>query len=720
MSSFDIQISAINGTGSQSASFVLAKSLFRMGFFVKTHNVFPSNIAGLPTQFFIHVDAKPNVAFKNSQCKILLALNPKTIEVDLKSLSGVAGAIASGATTSSVAILDQKTYELKKQFLPKSGNLIVVPFDDLLKPITTSFQLKKLLKNVMSVGIISELLQIPDSILKATLNEVFKAKSKSILSLNQKAFQAGKDWVAGKNWVAGKDWVVGKDWVAGKGWVSGKDWVAGKDWSQGKLPSSIKTREHLKTINFLKLPQLSEEQKKYNQKNNIFIDGNTAGALGSIVGGCRFVSWYPITPATSFSEAFEKYASRYFQIDDKNLQTKKDQKNYVCLQTEDEISALCSVIGAGFAGTRALTVTSSPGLSLMSEAAGLSYYTETPAVLWNIGRLGPSTGLPTRTSQSDLLNSCFLSHGDTKHIVLLPSNPNECFEMAQKALDLAERFQTLVIVLSDLDLGMNFYTSPMLQLSKKPWDRGKLITDPKDQRLNTYARYKDVDNDGVSYRTLPGTEHSNAAFFARGSGHDEEGNYSEDPEVYKKTMDRLNKKWKSIQKAMDLPIIEDQKSSVCFVAFGSSVDATQKFRSLLLKKQGQKQKQEQGQDSNFLQIVSYPFHSSVGEFLKTQKSIFVVEQNRDAQLKKLLSMEYPDLAHKFVSILQYNGLPLKVQSILNQWNCFNEREENYLQKKQKREKSYLRKNPTKEESYLWKKQKKVFYKNGIKKTTNLV
>ena len=405
---------------------------------------------------------------------------------------------------------------------------------------------------------------------------------------------------------------------------------------QNPLPS------HLKSI------KLQTQKNLHN--NSVLMDGNTSMALGALFSGCQFVSWYPITPATSLAESFEKFANQY--------QINKDQKKrFMVLQSEDEISALNQVIGAGWAGLRAMATTSGPGLSLMAEAAGLSYFSEVPAVLCNIQRAGPSTGLPTRTQQSDLLSSCFLSHGDSRHIVLIPGNLKECFSFMSQAFDLAEQLQTLVIVLSDLNLGMNLQTSSIFEYKKQNFKRGKLLDEknlPKD-----FARYKDIDKDGVSYRSLPGTNLGDAAYFTRGSGHNEKAEYSEDPKDYSEKLNKLKRKWDFSKSLMPEPIVEDsKKTSLAFITFGNNDEAIKEALYRL---------EKEGTSSNFMRIRSFPFHKNIKDFLEKHSEIFVVEQNRDGQLKQLLSMEFPNESHKLKSITQYDGLPFYSKNIEQQF-----------------------------------------------------
>ena len=430
--------------------------------------------------------------------------------------------------------------------------------------------------------------------------------------------------------------------------------------SEKKLPFSIPKKNRLPKIR--KEPPALKQKKSLLQLNvqkeelqeEILIDGNTCMALGALFSGCQFLSWYPITPASSLAENFEKFAN-ICQKDENG------KKNFLVLQAEDELAAIAHVIGASWAGLRAMTATSGPGLSLMSEGAGLSYFAEIPSVLCNIQRAGPSTGLPTRTQQGDLLSSCFLSHGDSKHIVLLPGNPEEAFSLTAKAFDLAEELQTLVIVLSDLDLGMNLKPSQIFQPPQNPLKRGKVLTEA-DLEKGNFLAYEDEERDGISYRTLPGVRHPKGTYLNRGSGHNKQAEYSETPEDYSWKLNKLERKWLKAKTLMPEPIIESFKErNIAFITFGANQASLKELRDQL---------KEENIPTNFMRIRSFPFPKSVELFLKEQAEIFVVEQNRDAQLKQLLSGEFPQYSHKMKSLLQYDGRPLMVSQIKKQFDKF--------------------------------------------------
>lgn len=383
----------------------------------------------------------------------------------------------------------------------------------------------------------------------------------------------------------------------------------------------------------------------------ILIEGNQASALGCLMGGCTVLAWYPITPSSSLCESLIAYAER-FRVD-----SATGEKRIAIVQAEDELAAVGIAIGAGWAGARAMTSTSGPGLSLMAEFTGLAYYAEVPVVIFDIQRVGPSTGLPTRTSQGDLGFVYTLSHGDTKHLVLLPGTVEECYEFAQLAFDLADRFQTAVFVLSDLDLGMNLWMSPPLRYPERPFDRGKVLSAADLERLRgEWARYLDVDGDGIPYRTLPGTEHPAAGYFTRGSGHDEHARYTEDAEVYARNMDRLARKHETARGVMPAPITDTKASSpIAIIAYGSTHHAVVEARDLLA---------EQGLPVDYLRVRALPLARSIVDFVTAHERVYVVEQNRDGQMYDLLRLHLPaELGGRLRSIRHYDGRPIPAEAI---------------------------------------------------------
>ncbi len=382
----------------------------------------------------------------------------------------------------------------------------------------------------------------------------------------------------------------------------------------------------------------------------IIIDGNAAAALGCIFAGCTVAMWYPITPSSSLVENFIDYAKRYRIGED-------GKATFAVVQAEDELAAIGAVFGAGWAGARAMTATSGPGISLMAEFAGLGYYAELPGVIFDVQRTGPSTGMPTRNQQGDLLSVAFLSHGDTKHIMLIPGSVKECFEMAQDAFDLTEQLQTPVFVMSDLDLGMNNWMSEPFAYPDKPLNRGKVLSAEDLTRLGGFARYKDVDGDGVGYRTLPGTDHPLAAYFTRGSGHNEKAQYTERPDDYFNNMERLSKKFETARSLVPRPeVVQTGKAKIGLIAFGTSDFATRESRDQL--------KKEFGLDTDYLRLRAYPFSREVHEFVASHERVYVIEQNRDAQMLSLLKLDLQaEEIVKLRSIRHFNGLPIDARSV---------------------------------------------------------
>ena len=579
---FSIQIATVNGSGSQSANLVLLKSIFRMGIPVSGKNLFPSNIAGLPTWYTIRASKVGYVARKK-EIDILIAMNPETGKEDMLSLPPGAAAIY------------EETANLQ-QFRDDVA-CYPVPFDKLTAAVCPEAKLRKLVKNMIYVGVAAHLLKMDMAAVEAALRKQFAKKVKAA-DLNWAAVQAGYDY---------------------------------------------SSTTFTKSVPFA-LEAMNETAGK------IIIDGNAAAALGCIFAGCTVAMWYPITPSSSLVENFIDYAKRY-RIEESGKAT------FAVVQAEDELAAIGAVFGAGWAGARAMTATSGPGISLMAEFAGLGYYAELPGVIFDVQRTGPSTGMPTRNQQGDLLSVAFLSHGDTKHVMLIPGNVKECFEMAQVAFDLTEHLQTPVFVMSDLDLGMNNWMSEPFAYPDKPLNRGKVLSADDLTRLGGFARYKDVDGDGVGYRTLPGTDHPMAAYFTRGSGHNEKAQYTERPDDYFNNMERLAKKFETARSLVPRPeVVQTGKTKIGLIAFGTSDFATRESRDQL--------KAEYGLDTDYLRLRAYPFSREVHEFVASHERVYVIEQNRDAQMLSLLKLDLPaEEIVKLRSIRHFNGLPIDARSV---------------------------------------------------------
>src|SRR5438270_200844 len=466
---FSIQVATVNGSGSQSANMVLLRSIFQMGIPVSGKNLFPSNIAGLPTWFTIRANKDGYIARKK-EVDFLIAMNAETAVEDVKSLAPGSAVLYDEPLNLSAVRNDVVFYS--------------APFDKLVAAVCPEAKLRKLVKNMIYVGVAAQLIGISMTEVEKAIRKQFKKKQKAA-DLNFNAVKAGYDYAV----------------------------------------ASLKKADHC----FVE-PMNATQGK-------IIIDGNAAAALGSMFAGVTVVTWYPITPSSSLCEQLIDYMKHYRIGPD-------GKATFAIVQAEDELAAVGMVLGAGWAGARSLTSTAGPGISLMSEFVGLGYFAEIPGVIWDIQRVGPSTGLPTRTAQGDILQVFYLSHGDTQHIALFPSSVAECFEFASEALDLAEMFQTPIFVMSDLDLGMNNWMSDPFKYPEKPYRRGKVLTQEKLKELGgKWGRYLDVDNDGIPYRSIPGTD--TPSYFTRGSGHDAFGRYSERPEDYKATVDRLTKKFET-------------------------------------------------------------------------------------------------------------------------------------------------------------------------------
>jgi len=388
--------------------------------------------------------------------------------------------------------------------------------------------------------------------------------------------------------------------------------------------------------------------------DKIIIDGNAACGMGAVFAGVTVVAWYPITPSTSVVEATTDLLKK-FRV------TPEGKATFAVVQAEDELAAIGMVLGAGWAGARAMTATSGPGISLMAEFSGLGYYAEIPGVIFDVQRTGPSTGLPTRTSQADLLSVAFLSHGDTKHVILLPGSVKECYEFGYAAFDLAERIQTPVFVLTDLDLGMNNWMSDQFEYPSKPLDRGKVLTAQDVERLGGFARYRDVDGDGIGWRTLPGTMHPKASYFTRGTGHNDAAGYSEKPEDYVEGMERLARKFDNARKLVPAPVtVKNGTSKIGLLAFGSSDFALRESMDQI--------KKEYGLDVDYMRIRAYPFAHEIHDFVASHERVYVVEQDRDAQLASLLKLDLPaEQVVKLRSILHFNGLPIDAQTVTEEF-----------------------------------------------------
>jgi 2-oxoglutarate/2-oxoacid ferredoxin oxidoreductase subunit alpha len=432
---------------------------------------------------------------------------------------------------------------------------------------------------------------------------------------------------------------------------------------QGIIRDQFRKHEKLVAPNFLALdlgrdyvrahyacPLPFRVERRDKVGDSIMIDGNTATGLGAVYGGATVVAWYPITPSTSVAKAFETYAKKY------RVEPETGRKRYAIVQAEDELAAIGMVIGGSWNGARAFTATSGPGVSLMTEFLGLAYYAEIPAVIVNVQRGGPSTGMPTRTQQSDLLSSAYASHGDTRHVLLFPATPTECFEMTAQAMDLADRLQTPVIVMTDLDLGMNFHmTAPLTWDDERRYDRGKVLSAAELDEVKTFGRYLDVDGDGICYRTIPGTHPTKGAFTTRGTSRDEYARYTEDAQTYARSVERLLVKWKTAAGLVPVPEIRQSGSSLGMIYFGTSHYPAWEARELLA---------AEGVDIDTMRLRGFPFSDEVLAFIESHEQVFVVEQNRDKQLRSMLVNELEVHPKKLIPILNYDGMPITADAII--------------------------------------------------------
>jgi 2-oxoglutarate ferredoxin oxidoreductase subunit alpha len=581
---FAIQVATVNGSGSQTANLVLLRSIFQMGVPVSGKNMFPSNIAGLPTWYTIRASAKGYIGRKK-EVDFLVAMNPETAREDVLTL-------APGAAV----VYDEP---LKLNGLRTDLVFYPVPFDKLMTGITHDAKLRRLVRNMVYDGVLSRLLSIDMGQMEKALKKQLGKKQKAI-ELNTAALKAGYDF------------------------------------AESSLPKQD--------------PFVIEPMDK--TAGQILIEGNAAAAIGCMMAGVTVVAWYPITPSSSLPEALIDYLKKYRRDPETGKTT------YAVVQAEDELAALGMVIGAGWAGARAMTSTAGPGVSLMAEFAGLGYYAEVPAVIFDIQRAGPSTGLPTRTGQQDILSTAILSHGDTNHPLLLPSSVTECYTMAIEAFDLAEQLQQPVFVMSDLDLGMNTWMAQPFEYPTTPFKRGKRLDAETLKKIGQFGRYRDVDGDGIPYRTVPGD--GLPSYFARGSGHNEQALYSERADDYTRNLDRLSRKFQTAKTMMPKPEVDvTAEGRIGIIAYGTTHWAIVESRDQL--------KAERGINTSYLRLRAYPFSEELNDFIDHHDRVYVVEQNRDAQMLSLLRIDLtPDRVVKLRSIRHYAGLPIDGRSVTSE------------------------------------------------------
>ena len=497
--------------------------------------------------------------------------------------------------------LYDSTKLLHSDYIRKDITYIGIPITDICNKEYSDPRQRQLFKNIIYVGALSTLLDIEFGVLEALVSEQFKGKEK-LIAPNINALQLGVKYV----------------------------------------------QEHYS------YPLNIRVERRDLLKDKILLNGNKAAGIGAVYGGATVASWYPITPSTSLVEGYEKYAEKY------RVDKETGKKNFAIVQAEDELAALGMAIGANWNGARSFTATSGPGLSLMNEFLGLAYFSEIPVVLVDVQRSGPSTGMPTRTQQSDLLMAAYASHGDTKHVFLIPSTPAECFEMMADTFDLAEELQTPVMMLTDLDLGMNDHISEPLKWNpERQYKRGKVLTAEQLDKLDRFGRYLDSDNDGIPYRTNPGTHPSKGSFFTRGSSHDEYAVYSEDSPTYVRIMDRLLKKFETAKSLVPKPHLyqKENKNKSGLLFFGTTTQSAEEAMDLF---------KEQGIEFDAIQIKAFPFNETVVEFIEAHETVFVIEQNRDAQMRTLLVNELEVDPKKLKKVLNFDGTPITADFIMNQ------------------------------------------------------
>jgi 2-oxoglutarate ferredoxin oxidoreductase subunit alpha len=493
------------------------------------------------------------------------------------------------------------TKKLPESYFREDIHYLGVPMMEMSNEAFSDPRKRQLLKNIIYVGALAKLIDLDIVEIEKLIGEQFEGKA-SLIEANNIALKLGMDFVE-----------------------SNFDFP---------LPFRLKRKNLL--------------------KGKILVDGNTACGLGAVYGGATVMAWYPITPSTSVAEAFEHYCEEY------RIDPETGEKKFAIIQAEDELAAMGMVIGANWNGARAFTATSGPGVSLMNEFIGLAYFAEVPAVLVDVQRAGPSTGMPTRTQQPDLMLAAYASHGDTKHVLLLPSTPKECFEMTAQSFDLAERLQTPIMVMTDLDLGMNDHISdPFEWDDKRKYDRGKVLNAEELEHVGRFGRYLDVDGDGIPYRTYPGTHPTKGAFFTRGTSRDEYAAYTEDGAAYKRNMDRLMVKWETAKKIVPSAQLYQKNSQSPFgiLFFGTSTFSSEEAKELL---------QNQNIEVDAIRLKAFPFGAEVVEFVNSHELVFVIEQNRDGQMRSMMMIEMETNPAKLIPVLNYDGMPITADAIKNQ------------------------------------------------------
>ncbi len=576
---FAFMVATKNGSGSQTSNNVLVRSLFKMGIPVNGKNLFPSNIKGLPTWYTIRV-SKDGYTARRDTTEIAIAMNELTAAEDIDNLP-----------PGGVCILPEEW-----KWGQSRDDIVYyeIPVKATIKQFKIPSERREQVGNMVYVGAVAQLFDIPLEYLHDALMDNFKGKEKPV-QMNYEIIETAYHWTA----------------------------------------------ENLEKRDPYRFAPMNMTEGK------IMITGNEAGALGAIFGGLTVAAWYPITPSTSLIDGVLSF---------KHLRQDPDsgKETVAVIQAEDEIAAIGMIVGAGWAGARAMTATSGPGISLMAEFAGLAYFAEIPIVIWDITRMGPSTGLPTRTSQGDILFAYFLGHGDSRQVILLPSDPTECFEMGWQAFDIADELQTPVFVLSDLDIGMNNWMADPFTYPDKPINQGKVLDKTALEEFfaehGEWGRYKDYDGDGIGYRTLPGTDHPRAAYFTRGTGHNEMAVYSERSDDWLQNMQRLQHKFETAKDHIPGAIVEyDPNTTIGIISYGSNDPAIQEARDRL---------RADEVETNYLRIRALPVRQEIIDFVANHDRVYVIENNFDGQMAKLLRMELPLNTTHLQSITLGDGLPM--------------------------------------------------------------
>ena len=575
----NICVATANGSGSQSSNSVLYKSLYKLGIPCSAKNLFPSNIQGLPTWYYIRASAAGYLGRKDD-IDVMVLFNDDTASADVDKVR-----------EGGLVIYDDSS-PLADSLQRPSLQYLGVPAGNLVKEHIKAPQLRAKQRNMIYVGAVAQLFGIPLEVIKEVLRDVFGDKP-AVIDSNFLCIELGFQHME----------------------------------SSG-ASQNISRLEAIPGGN----------------KDKIMTEGNTAAALGAIFGGASVVAWYPITPSSSLVE--EMIA----RIHDHRVD-EHGHHRYAIVQAEDELASAAMVVGAGWAGARAMTSTAGPGLSLMQEGIGLAYIAEIPSVFMIVQRGGPSTGLPTRTQQADITLMHQGSHGDTRHIVLIPHDNASVFEMSWRSFDFADQYQTPIFLMLDLDIGMNQSLSDQFQMPDGPLNRGKLLDEKAlEAQGGKFRRYLDIDGDGIPQRTIPGNEHPNAAYFARGSGHNEDAGYTENSEVYKNLQDRLRRKYETARQTVPKPIIFNSTGSKeGIISFGSSYQPTCEARDRLA---------AAGRKADHLLLRALPLTDEVRSFIEAHEVIYLVEQNRDGQMTQIVRDDYPDLAARIKSICVYDGMPL--------------------------------------------------------------